>query len=166
MIMIAAAIVIGRFGVSPVLSGSMRPAIPPGAAIITHPVQVSSVRPGDIVVFRPPGQSVAYAHRIVTVTGRPGSPVITTKGDANPVPDAWHARLAGPTVRRVVAVIPQLGRLMVAVRSRPARAVLIGVIGLLLTAVGARRIAGPSRRERPTARTARPLTTARSEETA
>src|SRR3954470_15892571 len=54
--------------VSPVLTGSMRPAYAPGDVIITRVVDVHSLRPGDIAVFVPPGESAAFAHRVTSVT--------------------------------------------------------------------------------------------------
>ena len=35
--------------------------------------------------------------------------VITTRGDANEIPDPWQLQLTGPTVERAVAVVPYVG---------------------------------------------------------
>lgn len=136
-----AAFALGGFvfhlGLSPVLSGSMTPTFRAGDALITRPVAVTSLRPGDVAVFVPPGESAPYAHRITSVTPTgDGGVVVTTQGDANPAPDAWHATLHGPQVSRVVTTVPEVGRVMVAVSSPLARALIIAVIGLLLTGIG------------------------------
>lgn len=136
-----AAFAVGGFvfhlGLSPVLTGSMTPTFRAGDALITRPVPVSSLRPGDVAVFVPPGESAPYAHRITSVTPTAdGGVVVTTWGDANPAPDAWHATLNGPQVSRVVTTVPDVGRVMVAVSSPLARALAIAVIGLLLTGIG------------------------------
>ena len=111
-----------------VLSGSMRPTLSPGDVAVTQGVPMSSVRVGDVIVFVPPTESQAVIHRITSL--RDG--VITTKGDANSVGDPWHAKLAGSTAYRLVAVVPFLGWL--AELQRPAlllAALLVG-LGILL----------------------------------
>jgi signal peptidase I len=116
ILLAVAAVAVGAalgFRLSAVLSGSMRPTLAPGAAVVTRPVPVTSVRPGMIVVFVPPRQSVPYAHRVVQVSGDPDHPMIRTRGDANPAPDGWKVRLAGPTVPEVVAAVPEFGRVIV-----------------------------------------------------
>jgi signal peptidase len=149
-----------HLSVHPVLTGSMRPTYGPGWAIVTEPIPVSQVRPGDIVLFKPPGETGQYAHRVVTVSGSPEHPVITTKGDANRAPDVWHARLNGSTVPEVVAEVPALGQIMVDIRDQWTHAVLVAVLGIALCVVGTRAILGTSgteparRRSRPYAQSA------------
>jgi signal peptidase I len=146
IVMVASAV--GTFvlhvGISPILTGSMRGTFDPGAAIITRPVAMSSIRPGDILVFTPPGHTDSYAHRVMTVTGDPSSPVITTKGDANPAPDAWKARLTGPVAHKVVASIPGLGRAIVALHQPKTRTAALALAGLVFTVLGARAVLGSS----------------------
>ena len=84
-----------HLAIQPVLSGSMRPTFSPGAVVITRSIPTSSIRPGDIILFVPPGDTSQYAHRVTSVSGPAGRPVITTKGDANPAPDGWHAQIVG-----------------------------------------------------------------------
>jgi signal peptidase I len=133
---------------SPVLTGSMKPAYSPGDVIITQRVDVHSLRPGDIAVFVPPGESAAYAHRLTSVTEKNGSVVVTTKGDANQATDPWHAKLNGSSVPKVIGTLPAVGRPMTWIHARWLPAAAIAVLGLLLTAVGAAQILRtPSRRE-------------------
>jgi signal peptidase I len=125
-----------HMGMSPVLTGSMRPGISPGDAVITRPVDAHSLHKGDIAVFVPPGQSAPYAHRITTVTEKNGHVVVTTKGDANPAADSWHASLDNARVSVVVAHVPYLGRFMTWTSAPWMRALAIGLIGLVLTGIG------------------------------
>jgi signal peptidase I len=124
----------------PILTGSMVPTYGPGWAVITRPVPVSQVRPGDIVVFVPPGKTAAFAHRVVTVKGTSAHPVVTTKGDANPAPDPWHARLQGATVPEVVAAVPFVGTVLLWVHGKVVAAVLVGLGGLAIGVAGVRSI--------------------------
>ena len=136
--------------VSPVLTGSMRPTYSPGDVIVTRQVNVDSLRVGDIAVFVPPGESAAYAHRITSVTMKDGHVVVTTRGDANPAADPWHAILDGHTVPKVVAVVPSIGRPITWVGAPWLHAVAIAALGLLLTGIGTAAIVRqPSRREAP-----------------
>ena len=134
---VAVSVMTMHLGVRAVLTGSMRPDYGPGAILLTEQVPTSSVRPGMIVLFVPPGEHVEYAHRITSVTGSQDAPVITTKGDANKVGDPWHARLVAPTVDRVIGSVPAIGRVLVFLRG--SGQVLLAVIGGLLAAYGVAR---------------------------
>ena len=133
-----------HLNIRPVLTGSMQPTYGPGSVVVTEPVPVADLRPGMIVLFTPPGQHAAFAHRIVTVTGPRTAPIITTKGDANRYPDPWHAQLSSATVPRVVATVPWVGRLMVGLRGT-LQLLLIIVGGLTVAVTGARWILQPGR---------------------
>jgi len=95
--------------VQTVLSGSMRPLVSPGDLVVTQPVPVPSLRVDDVIVFYPPGQRTSVLHRIQTLTVVDGITAVTTKGDANTVPDDWTARLQGDTAYRMVGSIPFVG---------------------------------------------------------
>ncbi|MDQ1700176.1 MAG: hypothetical protein QOG34_2039 [Frankiaceae bacterium] len=132
---VAAGKTVLHLGMSPVLTGSMRPSFAPGDAILTRPVPVSQLRPGQVVVFVPPGHQAAYAHRIVSIGGTPSRPILTTKGDANPAPDHWRVALSSATVPQVVGSLPKVGYPLVWLREPQWRAGVIGLLGLLMTAV-------------------------------
>jgi signal peptidase len=142
---LAVAVLALHLGFRPVLTASMRPTYGPGALLVTKPVPVQSVRPGMIVVFTPPGEDVQFAHRITTVTGAHSHPVITTKGDANPAPDPWHAELTSATVPEVVATVPWVGRLLIGMRGSM-QLLLIVAGGLMAVVAGTRWILRPSGR--------------------
>jgi signal peptidase len=58
------------------------------------------------------------SHRVVAVQHDAGGSVtIQTKGDANNAVDPWKATLQGDTVYQVRAVIPDLGRVIEALRT-------------------------------------------------
>jgi signal peptidase len=133
-----------------VLTGSMRGTFDPGALVLTRPVAVSTVRPGDVIVFTPPGESAPYTHRVVTVSGHPEHPVLTTKGDANPSPDAWQARLTGTTVPKVFGSVPHVGRLLLALHGRGLHTALLALLGTVVAVSGTRLILGsPGPRHTP-----------------
>ena len=115
-IAIAPAILTSRygFGISPILTGSMRPAAQPGDIYITRLVPGKSLRVGDVIAVNNPTTGVYYSHRIVEI--RPMNEVfrITTQGDANPTPDRDPVMISPiQTVSVVVARIPLLGKPMV-----------------------------------------------------
>lgn len=127
-----------HIGFSPVLTGSMRPAYAPGDLLITAQADVSSLRPGQIAVFTPPGESTPFAHRITTIAGSPTAPVLTTKGDANPAPDSWRATLTQPQVPVVIATVPAIGSALLWIQNPVQRALLTALFGLSLTAAAVR----------------------------
>ena len=119
---------------SPVLTGSMRPSFAAGDLLITMPKAVTDLRPGQVAVFTPPGESAPYAHRITAVTGTARNPVLTTKGDANPAPDPWRAKLLQDKVPVVVATVPYAGNAFLWAQSPVQRAMFTALFGLSLTA--------------------------------
>jgi signal peptidase I len=141
---IAGSVLVLHLGIHAVLSGSMRPAYQPGVAVITKPVSVHKLHPGMVVLFVPPGEHVEFAHRITSVVSSSADPIITTKGDANRAPDAWHARMDSATIPQVVGTVPWLGNLMARLAS--VRLVIITAGGLCAAIFGALLIVHPRRR--------------------
>jgi len=133
-------VVVLHLGFRPVLTGSMEPTYGPGAMLLTERVPVRSLRPGMIVLFVPPGEHAEYAHRITSVSGPASTPVITTKGDANPAADPWHARIKAQSVQEVVFGVPWLGNAMVAMHGDGLRILLIVTAGLFVAITGAQAI--------------------------
>jgi len=141
-----------HLSVDPVRTGSMLPAYGPGWAVIMKPIPAADVRPGMIVSFTPPGLASGYVHRVVTVSGSPERPVITTKGDANPRPDPWHAQLTSATVPQVIWAVPEVGRVMLDLQQRTTRVGLMGFGGFSIAGAGSRAIITPASRRRRAAR--------------
>jgi signal peptidase len=141
----ALAIVSLHVSTQTVLTGSMRGTFDPGALVFTRQIPVSAIRPGDVIVFTPPGHTTPYTHRVVTVSGSPSHRVVTTKGDANRAPDAWKAQLKGSTVPRVIGHVPYVGRVYVALQGRSLRLALIALLGTVVAVSGTRLLLGSSR---------------------
>jgi len=137
-----------HMSVQPVLTGSMRPDYGPGWAVVSRAIPVSSIRPGMIVIFVPPGHSVPFAHRVASVAGSPEHPVLTTKGDANPGPDPWHARIDARSIQEVVFAVPVLGSAMTALHGEGMRIVAVIAFGLIVALTGARAIRRTPRHRR------------------
>ena len=93
-----------------ITSGSMTGTYDRGSLVFDKVVPTSSLRAGDVITFRPPGHSGLVTHRIHTLTSVDGKRVLTTKGDANRVADAWGALTLGDARQaRVAFHLPYLG---------------------------------------------------------
>jgi signal peptidase I len=142
--LVAFSVVSLHLGVRAVLTGSMRPDYGPGAVLLTERIPVSTIRPGMIILFVPPGESSEFAHRVTSVTGSKDEPVITTKGDANKAPDPWHAKLVTPYANKVIGSLPGIGRVIVAIRGTGQ--IILAVLGGLIAAwAGSKWILGSPR---------------------
>ena len=123
------------YGISPILSGSMRPLAQPGDAFITVDRPASELKVGNIVTLHTAGSSSFYAHRIVEIRQQSGLLRIVTKGDANPStePDPY---LVSPTeqVPVTIARVMWIGHVLVyltSVQGRQAAVALIVVANVL-----------------------------------
>jgi signal peptidase len=106
----AAGLASGRWQFVPVRSGSMQPALPAGSLALAVRTSLSSVKRGDVIVYRIPiGDHHLTAHRVVRVLRGGPHPVVQTKGDSNAQDDPWLARLNGPTAWKVKTSVPLLG---------------------------------------------------------
>jgi signal peptidase I len=131
-------------GLSPVLTGSMRPTFAPGDAVVTRTVPTSSLRVGQIAVIVPPGQSAPFALRLTSVHQTGAGVAVTTTGDANPQPDAWHVVISQPQVAVVVTHLPKVGYLLNSVHDPRWRSALLALIGLLTTFLATRTVLAAS----------------------
>lgn len=123
----------GAYRTVTVLTGSMRPAMPPGSMAVLVPVDPADLAVGDVITFEAPidGHPVV-THRIIHLVERGEHPVIQTQGDANASPDPWMARISSAPAWRRAAVVPAAGWLIQALRSPLLRlAMLYLVPGLL-----------------------------------
>jgi signal peptidase len=134
---VAAAALLGRVEVSPVLSGSMVPSFSAGDAVLTRPVPAADLAVGQVAVIARPGDPAPTAHRVVSVSGPADARVVVTRGDANRSDDPPLA-LSSPTVRVVVGTVPRLGGALMLLATPVARAALVGVVGLILTFLATR----------------------------
>lgn len=122
----------GLFGFASytILSGSMAPALPVGSIVLTQPVAAADVAPGDVITFQAPGRPYTVTHRVAGILGGPDGERFLTKGDANPVADAWQLPASG-TYRRVVLDIPYVGLVRSALATPAGRLDLLALAVLL-----------------------------------
>ena len=71
-----------------VLTGSMRPTMPPGSLVLVRPVQTAAIDVGDVITFQPdPKLQSLVTHRVVGVNRDGGALSFVTQGDANRIAD-------------------------------------------------------------------------------
>lgn len=102
---------VGLIGLKPfvVMSGSMEPAVHVGAlAYVDARVKAEDLRQGDIVTFRV-DDSTTVTHRVVGVDA--DAKALSTKGDANSLPDAAPVPFSS-VVGRLVFSVPVAGMVL------------------------------------------------------
>lgn len=132
---LVAAVLLPRLaGATPytVLTGSMRPQMPPGTLVVVRPRSTDAIGVGDVVTFQlRSGQPDVVTHRVIAQGyDGTGERVFRTRGDANPAPDvAWvrAVQIRGTAWYHV----PWLGYLSVALTGAQ-RGTLIWIVALLL----------------------------------
>jgi signal peptidase I len=99
-----------------VLTGSMRPHLPPGTELVVQPLttrgQIDELKVGDVVTYMPRVQdSDVITHRIIAISpGMDGHRYFTFQGDANPAPDP--GRITEEQIRaKLLYSVPLLGYL-------------------------------------------------------
>ncbi|MCS4277318.1 signal peptidase [Mycetocola sp. BIGb0189] len=71
-----------------VLTGSMRPNMPPGTTVVVRPIDFDAIRVGDVITYQiASGKPEVVTHRVIAVNVTQDGPRLQTKGDANPAPD-------------------------------------------------------------------------------
>lgn len=94
-----------------VLTGSMRPQLPPGTLVVVRPVPIEDIAVGDVITFQiESGQPAVATHRVIArgVDSASGEVRFTTQGDANNTPDphrVQEAQIRG----KVWYAVPYLG---------------------------------------------------------
>lgn len=115
-----------------VLTGSMRPHLPPGTLVVTRPTPAERIQAGSVVTYQlHSGDPTVVTHRVVAVrTGPRGGRELQTRGDANAAPDpAW---VRAEQVRGTLwYAVPELGRVGALVPG-PRRSQLVDLIALAL----------------------------------
>jgi signal peptidase I len=119
-----------------ITSGSMTGTYDRGSLVFDRVVPTSTLRVGDVITFRPPGQAGLVTHRIVSVRTVRGERVLRTKGDANRVADSWDPFvLRGAEQARVAFHIRYVGYALGALSERKVRMAVIGLPALLIALV-------------------------------
>ena len=111
-----------------VLSGSMEPKIPVGAAVYVQECSPYALEVGDIITYQM-GSSTLVTHRIVNIDEE--TQEITPQGDANHAPDSAPVAFAS-VVGKVVFWIPLLGYLSIYIKTPLGIAVGCGILIVLI----------------------------------
>lgn len=111
-----------------VLSGSMEPKIPVGAAVYVQECSPYALEVGDIITYQM-GSSTLVTHRIVNIDEE--TQEITTQGDANNAPDSAPVAFSN-VVGKVVFWIPLLGYLSIYIKTPLGIAVGCGILIVLI----------------------------------
>jgi signal peptidase len=131
-----------------VLTGSMRPALPPGTLVVVRPVPIKQIGVGDVVTYQlRSGKPEVVTHRVLSIgDNRRYGRVLQTKGDANNTPDqAW---VIGKQVRgRLWYAVPFVGRFINVLTGRQREAA-VWLIGAALLAYAGVMFAGAFRDRR------------------
>lgn len=151
LLVIAVAVVVPRLGgATPytILTGSMRPDLPPGTMVVAKPVDPERVGIGAVVTYQlRSGDPQVVTHRVVAVgTTMEGELRFTTQGDANDVAD--EAPVLPEQIRgELWYAVPHLGRLT-SVLDVGQRQLAIYVIAAGLVVYGLSMVAGGARERR------------------
>jgi signal peptidase len=139
---VAGAVLVPRLGgATPytVLTGSMRPALPPGTLVVVRPVPAEQLGIGSVITYQvESGKPTVVTHRVVgTGVDAKGEPIFHTRGDANEVVDRTPVR-AVQVKGELWYAVPHLGRLSNLVsseRRKLARRIAAGGLGLYALAM-------------------------------
>jgi len=133
---LAIAVLIPRIaGATPyvVLTGSMRPGMPPGTLVVVKPVNAADIGVGSVITYQlKSGQPDVVTHRVVAMgfDGK-GRRLFHTQGDANDSPDATWVRPVQIRGERWYAV-PNLGYVTNLISGAQRRVALVVVVTFLL----------------------------------
>lgn len=77
-----------------ILTGSMRPHLPPGTLVVVKPLDVDDIAVGDVITYQlASGQPAVVTHRVVaTSVNLKGERTLRTQGDTNNIADAEPVR--------------------------------------------------------------------------
>jgi signal peptidase len=135
-----------------ILTGSMRPGMPPGTLVVTRPVEVAHLGVGAVITYQlASGDPQVVTHRIVTQgLSAVGEPVVRTRGDANSAVDAGWVRPVQIRGERWYA-IPYLGYVTTRIGPGVRQAVQAVLVAGLLAYAGTMLISALRDRRRRTA---------------
>jgi signal peptidase I len=106
-IFMAVYVVVNGIAIQTVTSRSMEPTFAAGDTIVSREIDVANVVERDIVILPSPDDPAQrFSHRVFEVVQRKPFLQISTKGDANPIPDKWLMQINSQEVPKVIAVLP------------------------------------------------------------
>ncbi len=116
-----------------ILTGSMKPSMPPGTMVVVRPRPFEAIGVGEVITYQlESGNSTVVTHRVTSV-GINGARkrTLQTQGDANQVPDTQPVQPV--QVKGVVWYsVPHLGRVTNLISGAQRQIVIYGVVALLL----------------------------------
>lgn len=120
-----------------ILTGSMRPTMPPGTLLVVKPVAVDDIDIGDVITFQiESGKPTVASHRVIGKTAaRDGTPRFLTQGDANDAPDANPVRTA-QIKGKMWYRVQHLGQVNILIDNAKRQAVSVLIISGLLAYAG------------------------------
>jgi signal peptidase len=139
-----------------ILTGSMRPGMPPGTVVVIKPAAADHIGVGDVVTYQiHSGDPTVATHRVRTVSvALNGDTSFVTQGDANNAPDPNPVRPVQVRGKLVYAV-PYVGLPSLWIGIGIRQVVVMGAVALLLAYAAASFIGGfRDRRRGRTAATA------------
>ncbi|MBO9521285.1 MAG: signal peptidase I [Nocardioidaceae bacterium] len=97
VLVLALTVVLPRIGggsTYTILTGSMRPSLPPGTVVVVRPTPAEKIRTGDVITFQlRSGDPTVATHRVRSVGVSAGGELrFVTQGDANDAPDVAVVR--------------------------------------------------------------------------
>lgn len=135
LVALATIIVPKLMGASPytVLTGSMRPAMDPGALAIVQPVDPADIQVGDVITYQlRPGEPDVVSHRVVGVNAASGGGrTFIAQGDANAGPDA-EAVIEAQIRGKIAYSVPWMGHVNSAINSQTRSTGLVLAAGALI----------------------------------
>ncbi len=116
-----------------VLTGSMRPDLPPGTLVVVRPTPIEDIAIGDVITYQlESGEATVVTHRVVGIgVGVDGDRVLQTQGDANEKFDPQPVREV-QIKGELWYSVPQLGRLHQALTGQERQWAVYAVAFLLL----------------------------------
>jgi signal peptidase len=116
-----------------VLTGSMRPTMPPGTLVVVRPVKAADIDIGSVITYQlRSGRPEVVTHRVVAVgvNASEGHRIFRTQGDANNAPDARWVRSVQIRGERWYAV-PYLGYATTFISGEQRHLALVAIVTIL-----------------------------------
>lgn len=112
-----------------VVSGSMEPGIPAGAAVYVKRTAFADIQKGDVITFLTENERVTVTHRVIGINR--AKKTFLTKGDANQQRDGRETAF-GQVQGVAAGVVPGAGYLFLLLKNRYVRAGMLLLLGAVL----------------------------------
>ena len=129
MILFVAVVLVFRWKLYCVQTGSMEPTLPVGSMIVVEKVDFDHLQEGDIITFTT-GENTVVTHRLTEIDRN--TQLLTTKGDKNNVADAPVSY--GHVIGRVKFFVPGIGKAVLLLDTRFGK-LMLGIIAFALIGI-------------------------------